>query len=501
MSNVTLAEQRKPGELIRQKLDADEFLRHRDIRDATQQRPVRLPDGLRFPYELYIQDYRVRNSMIIFFVPNMAVSPNEVIIEWDEISHNLEKKERILALEQVQLPKPISPPDAYAFIIQAIPDAHVLFYEPVIDTSLWNNGHFFLCMRVEYISHGQLWAIFLGRDHDGGVIEQIRTPEPISKGNSDWKYEGISYSRMHFKINLKRSKKYPLPDDDNLQRIIQHQQFTFYTVMICFGFACRRLRQLGYEGFEPQNIRLEFVNDSEYKAFTAQLPRDKTIPIIYLGRVINLENKELTKPPYTWGDDTSVVLHEFAHAFWNSKYPHLAGTEAHINKIFPGTEGNDTVSWKELVLGIEEGFADFWACTFLDQNQHIEGIVLLKRISELLWTISRYREHTRLVTQNPPTASLNTANRHSIGHHWVNFLWDLRTRIIGEPFDLYRELIADRLIIDAHISPPSVILRKVLEESPPKNPFEAYITSLKIQMLRQDIYIDWEELEYRHPFI
>ncbi len=233
-------------------------------------------------------------------------------------------------------------------------------------------------------------------------------------------------------------------------------------ILGCVAQAVTYLAKLSYQLINYHEIYVEILNTSSTKS--PSCGRIEKIPVISFPIAGG------------WVNDPTIIFHEIGHAIWDLLF---AYPPKHLDLNSP-----DIIN---TYLGIQEGFADYFAATFLT-NDTSDCVCIGKKIPDPTIDHNNYSDALpRLIDGNPAALSdtLDPNERvYGLGRKWANLLWNLRQQI--EPEE------ADKIIFLAHFKP-------FAGEHQFQDPIKSYFESLKQAAKRLEInFTGWDQLEVNH---
>ena len=395
---------------------------------ATIPSPLRLPDGWRFPFEFRVNSLRVRRTMVTLFVQD----DKNVVVEADELARdqalmgwlNEQKEPERVALRPLKDIRVNKQVDIRAILSQ--PDS--AWHLETTEAIYWRKGDAPYAVpywRLGLVENGMrrhlLWL-----DQDGAIADQKHTSRSsgsiVNLGRST-----LNLKNRKLSVNLRglvdKRRHFPYRD-------LAYQ----WLVWNCMAHMAEVQEGLGYHGFQPRHIRMEFSDATN------------SLPGALYNRVDNIPTISFLRQR-GWAADPSIVLHELGHALWEQLYAQPPQTI-------------DTAQYTKQLDGIQEGLADFVAAMMLNPGNEpvvIGGSVELEGNNDYL--LPRQIDGN-LDTPNRLPVDWRTNQRvdeHLIGWKWANLLWYLRGCLIGQGDtsldESRREKQADQVILNAHLRP------------------------------------------------
>lgn len=299
--------------------------------------PLRLPDGWRFPFEFRVNSLRVRRTMVTLFVQD----DKNVIIEADELAQdqvlkgwlNEQKEPDRVALRPLRDIRVTKQADVRGILSH--PDS--AWQLETKEAIYWRKGdatHAVPYWRLGLVENGMLRHL-LWIDQDGAVVAQKHASRS-SGSTANLGRSTFNLKSRKLAINLRglidKRRKFPYRD-------LGYQ----WLVWNCMAHMAEVQESLGYLGFQPRHIRMEFSEATN------------SLPGAMYSRVDNLPTISFLRQ-WGWAADPSIVLHELGHALWEQLYAQPPQT---IN----------TVTYTKQLDGIQEGFADFVAAMMLNDEE------------------------------------------------------------------------------------------------------------------------------------
>jgi hypothetical protein len=408
----------------------------------TTKLPLRLPFGYRFPYDSYVRDRRLRESMVILFVNDEG----GVEVEWDDFEQGGDRdraKRFRKTLEETQPDLP-SLPDVIDKVQSIHKNAQVEMVEPVL-AELGDR---------DALLH---WKVGIVDGIERSTILISGTPDvlDVSEVNQRAKY----FASIQWQLGRARYKARMLTV--NLRGLLEEQEHLrcYWTVWSCISRIIAFVEKLGYSKVGLQNVYVDRVVADPKAGMGA----------IFEGKAIKGMETVVLVGGGGWDTDVSIILHELGHALWWFLYtrpPRQTMSEVH----------------KTARNAIKEAFSDYLAATILaGRRRRIEiGAGLDPQVAAL-------NKLPRLVDGKPFILSAFESDPHEIGRKWANLLWDFRGRVGQDD--------ADSVIVAAHIKPR-------VEPDGPDEPMAAYFHSLKntAAFLGVD-FDDWDALAQKHHLV
>lgn len=395
---------------------------------ATILSPLRLPDGWRFPFEFRVNSLRVRRTMVTLFVQD----DKNIIVEADELAKdqrlngwlNEQKEPERVALrplkdirvtKQAELRGILSHPDS-AWQVETTEAIYWRKGDAPSAAPYW---------RLGLVENGMLRHL-LWIDQDGAIADQkyaSRSSGPIvNLGRSTLNLKSRKLSiNLGGLVDKRRNSPY---------RDLGYQ----WLVWNCMAHMAEVQESLGYLGFQPRHIRMEFSEATN------------ALPGATYSRVDNMPTISFLRQG-GWAADPSVVLHELGHALWEQLYTQPPQTI-------------DTVTYTKQLEGIQEGFADFVAAMMLNPTNDpvvIGGSVQLAGNNHYL--LPRQIDGNLDAPHDLPAdwRTSQQVDEHLIGWKWANVLWYLRKSLVDQGDTSLdkrqREKQADQVILNAHLRP------------------------------------------------
>lgn len=421
--------------------------------------PIRLPNGWRFPYDLYVGPFRVRHLMLILFVSDQGT----LDVEWDDFADGkyaeaVKNMNTVVACLQ-SLPDDFpSAQEVRSRVTDEEPDAVVESTELVwaLDEKVemvlrWRVGLIKGILR-EVRMVGPKGAQTL--DRRGNLVDDGESQPCSLRVAPDWNLGNARFRQRSGNLTIKTKGTDKSPTT-------LHSQ---WRVWCCMAHVAEYLAKLGYGEFSPHNVHIEFLSSDVKGAAFATV---NGVPTITFSR------------DRGWDRSLSIVLHEMGHALWSLLYTRP-----------PKILENEAVSEVERE-GVAEGFCDYFAAALLSENNAPVGIGGELKPQPKLYRLPRMVDGDVFQVSSVPDS--DPPARYLIGQKWANFLFDLRRVIYNEKIGTLQE--ADRLIFQAHLKPV------VLNPPNPITPMSVYAASLWETAVAQNIPLPeetWKALINKH---
>jgi hypothetical protein len=419
------------------------FTPHRASRHS-----LRMPEGWRIPFELWIDTFRLRRTMLIYFVPDQG----DPFLEWEDSVEEVSKWDRT------------SPPRLLPFrdaieIIQNkygpaidIENIEVAWLPGIAPQLVWRFG--FRVGQMRYAA---------SVDGVGAITEEIKSSFVAAM------------STMKLGKTKIGAKKLAVTFDAPSKQI--SRQRAYWIIWSCLDLACTFMREQGYANIFPDGIDFEVVDDltdlpigGEERVIGAATSTPNGIPTITL----------LSRDG--WSQDPTIIFHEIGHGVWNflfARQPRkfsLPPTLSASRKIEQETRMNDKLS------GIQEGFADYFAATLLYHDQAVK----ISKLSRVPKELRDAKILPRTVTEKPFLLPNAHPGKYHFAQQWAHLLWDVRKHVGSTQ--------ATPIILRAHLGP----FPPDGDATLPNEPLRCYFEQLKRSAQHWAVTLDWEDLAKRH---
>lgn len=421
------------------------FTPHRASRHS-----LRMPTGWRIPFELWIDTFRLRRTMLIYFVPDQG----DPFLEWEDSVEEVSKWDRTSpprllpfrdAIERIQT--------KYGPAID-IESIEVAWLPEIAPRLVWRFG--FRVGQMRYAA---------SVDGMGEITEEIKssfvaTMPTIKLGRTKIETRKLA-------VTFGASSKPTL------------RQRAYWIIWSCLDHACSFMREQGYTNIFPDGIDFEIVDDltdlpigGEQRVIGAATSTPNSIPTITL----------LSRDG--WSQDPTIILHEIGHGVWSflfARQPRkfsLPPTLSASKKIEQEARIGDELS------GIQEGFADYFAAT-LSHDQPVK----IGQFSRVPKELRDAKILPRMVVAKPFLFPNDQPGKYHFAQQWSHLLWEVREHLGAAK--------ADKIILRAHLGPFSPDGDATL----PNEPLHCYFEQLKRSAQHWAVTLDWDGLAKRHGIV
>jgi hypothetical protein len=427
--------------------------------------PIDLPDGQRMPLNVYLDNVRIRRTMLILFCPTNG-SPADVEVEWDDLKQHAERIPKLIEARQAAQNTRVDLERVETYL-------ETRFEKPFrkqclqvgYREELWDDtspdGQYRLCWRLTFMTqHNQDNVRLLYQD--GNTLRLQHARQPAYRAVSRWRLDYISCRESRFFIRIGE-----IPDILSTMGL--------WTIWSCFTSLQRYLDRLTFKVFDfyDVDIRQHSVNDGE----PAKTTHPNGIPLI---RFYVSPDKNVA-----WSNDVSIVLHELGHALWLLLFAR------------PPRTIEDDPEQQFVAQGIQEGFCDYLAAAILKQhrNRPVLGGAIRHQLQGAGQTDDELRKMALPRPLTTKAVKINTdisqeERKYRLGETWSHLLWEYRMRVlVGHP-DKVTEV--DKVILLAHMRP-------LVNSEEKQGAFRAYFDSLKATSEKEGIQFDgWDALRKKH---
>lgn len=412
-------------------LNQEPYLRYQPELVPSNGKPLELPDGWRFPFDLFVEGIRVRQAILILFIDRTSGAITPEVDNTAQIAalerQVLQSSERP-ALDAKQYPPTGAPwrqtNASFAKIAERV-RAELKDADVEIETAerVWDRYENRLVLAWRFGLRRGLARTRLLVPLDAEASPAREEPSDTARSAGRWSLDGATFGRGRLSVRLPRG------DAEARAR---------WAVWSCMASTSSWLRALGYNAVGPENV------DVLFDPASAAVQRDGAACDRVNGTpVIGFRLAE------RWAEDPSIVLHELGHAIW---FLLFARQPASIDEAH-----------RQDQVAVEEGFADYVAAAQLERSGLPRTIG-----GGLRRGVGKQYRLPRDVEARPYAPA--DGDPHEIGHQWANLLWDVRERVLAQTQDLNA---ADRAVLAAHLRPPEV-------PNGSGKPLERYLQSLAL---------------------
>ncbi|GEM_PF-4352697 len=445
---------------------------------------LRLPDGWRLIYEVYVSDFvRLRDSMYIVFVRDdvpddqavelEAVPPGEVGSAADTPTETV-KEPSLLRVNKVR------PTLTDASLTTLLPhwtdvvdwltihygDFQIVAWEPVAEPERAISVHW----RVILLKDMNFVRLEIAKE--GNQIVEIKPQADLneiamkSASARSIRIGQYAYSSDIRKVTLSFLKPGSVVGDPVRGRIIvQFFKEWVHTYMTALGYDVDKLRDI--------SVLCEVIDDDTaaalFNASGGQVSREMvnapagSVPV----QAVPVLVFPINKAGICWADDPSIVIHEIGHAVWYLLYTRVP-TPSPTAPIVAG----------ESPAAVEEGFCDYFAAAIIDEITSWRKL----KVGRLYWSVCRkaaadlgtsfqMNDLPRYVrARRPPKETNGMDAKYVFGWRWANFLWNLRMQLLNNGVSGTR---INQAIFLAHFRPR------------PMDGLEQSITGMYVESLRR----------------
>jgi len=430
---------------------------------------IELSSGWRIAYDVYLDVYRVRQTVVMIFVDKRG----NVIEEWNDL------KQVITSLSNISLEneKSTSLASATAEAEKSYPNAIIESAEVVLDPKAQQAPD-----GLAAKSSALCWRLGLRSNMERRVVTVVDTPDGVRCRTTEQRvrYAAPLEPRMatrwrlgdgavRLRSNSNGTKIQLLVDVKKFGAPLQAGPSDYWTVWSCIARAAQFVRELGYDNSGLYNTSIEFSETeiSDERPFSSE---KGALP------VITFPNTGL------WSEDITIITHELGHAFW-----HLMFTRIPLQI--------DKARFETPQAGILEGFADYFAAAVLADNApevrigvYVAKIYASKQENAGSPNPFKLPRPVNGKPCIPASRADDPIDAYDIGRQWANFLWDVRTQWVALQMNL---LTVNQIIFESHLRPRATV-------DAPAEPLACYFHSLQRTAGSEGTSLDWKQLAQRH---